>query len=144
MILPVRRISDFLKTPARQFLGLNQDPSTQAGKGTRAGLFVSGAFLVAVGLLIVIVSDLLVVLAIPLFLFAAFNFVNSKRVRLSLVRGNLLSLAGQLCASVVLYLFMTRILWVTYTTDSIVATYMGVLKVLALQNPYGFSMKPLQ
>src|SRR5467141_5291136 len=142
MIIPIGRIFHFLRTRASQFLGLNQDQSAQAGKGTRAGLFVSGAFLVAVGLLIVLVSDLLVVLAIPLFLFAAFNLVNSKRVRLSLVRGNLLSLAGQLCASVILYLFMTRVLWVTYTTDSIVATYMGVLKVLALQNPYGFSMKP--
>src|SRR5467141_522292 len=142
MIIPLSRISHTIKRVTNQFLGLNQDPATPAGLGTRAGLFISGAFLLAVGLLIVLVSDLLVVLAIPLFLFAAFNLVNSKRVRLSLVRGNLLSLAGQICASVILYLFMTRILWVTYTTDSIVATYMGVLKVLALQNPYGFSMKP--
>ncbi len=142
MIIPVNRISHLVRRLASQFLGLNQEASAPAGFGTRAGLFISGAFLVAVGLLIVLVSDLLVVLAIPLFLFAAFNLVASKRVRLSLVRGNLLSLAGQLCASVVLYLFMTRILWVTYTTDSIVATYMGVLKVLSLQNPYGFSMKP--
>ena len=142
MIILVSRISHLVTRLASQFLGLNQDPTAPAGFGTRAGLFISGAFLVAVGLLIVLVSDLLVILAIPLFLFAAFNLVNSKRVRLSLFRGNMLSLAGQLCASVILYLFMTRVLWVTYTTDSIVATYMGVLKVLSLQNPYGFSMKP--
>jgi hypothetical protein len=111
--------------------------------GTRAGIFISGAFLVAVGVLIILVSELLVVLAIPLFLFAAFNFANSRRSTLSVGRGNLLSLAGHFCATVALYLLMTRILWITYTTDSIVATYMGVLKVLALQNPYGFSMKPL-
>jgi uncharacterized membrane protein len=111
--------------------------------GTRAGLFISGAFLAAVGLLIVLVSDLLVVLAIPLFLFAAFNLVRSRQSTLSVGGGNLLSLAGHVCATLALYLFMTRILWITYTTDSIIATYMGVLKVLALQNPYGFSMKPL-
>ena len=27
-------------------------------------------------------------------------------------------------------------------TDSIVGSYMGVLKILALQNPYGYSIKP--
>jgi hypothetical protein len=142
MIVPVSRISHVTRRLTGQFLGLNQDPPAQAGLGTRAGLFISGAFLVAVGLLIVLVSGVLLVLAIPLFLFAAFNLINSRRAVLSLGRGNVLSLAGHVCAAVTLYLFMTRILWITYTTDSIVATYMGVLKVLALQNPYGFSMKP--
>jgi uncharacterized membrane protein len=143
LIFPVVRISHVLRRYGGQFLGLNQDPSPEAGTGTRVGLFISGAFLVAVGVLIVLISEVSIVLAIPLFLFAGFNLVRSKRTRLSLSQGNLLSLAGQLCASVTLYLLMTRILWITYTTDSIVATYMGVLKVLALQNPYGFSMKPL-
>src|SRR3989449_2272259 len=142
MIIPVRRISHLLRTRAGRFLGLNKDPSTQAGSGTRIGLFVSGAFLVAVGVLIVLISSLLVVLAIPLLLFGAFNLLNSRREQLSLSRSNLLSLSGHLCASVVLYLLFTRVLWVTYITDSIVGSYMGVLKVLAFQNPYGYSIKP--
>src|SRR5881397_36522 len=142
MIVPVSRISHLLRTRASQFFGLNQEPSAQAGRGTRIGLFVSGAFLVAVGLLIVLISSLFVVLAIPVFLFGAYNLVNSRRKILSLSRSNLLSLSGHLCATVVLYLLFTRILWVTYMTDSIVGSYMGVLKVLALQNPYGYSIKP--
>src|SRR6266852_5273501 len=142
MIIPVRRISHLLSTRAVRFLGLNQDPSTAAGRGTRIELLVSGTFLVSVGLLIVLISSLLVVLAIPLFLFGAFNLLNSRRKQLSLSRSNLLSLSGHLCATVVLYLLFTRILWVTYMTDSIVGSYMGVLKVLAFQNPYGYSIKP--
>src|SRR5713226_2308972 len=142
MIIPVRRISHFLGTSAGQFLGLNQDGSIMAGKGTRMGLFVSGAFLVSVGLLIVLVSSLLVVLAVPIFLFGAYNLVNSRKKMLSLSRSNLLSLSGHLCATLVLYVLFTRILWVTYMTDSIVGSYMGVLKVLAFQNPYGYSIKP--
>src|SRR2546422_212800 len=142
MIIPVRRISHLLRTRPGRFLGLSQDPSTPAGRGTRIGLLVSGAFLVSVGLLIVLISSLFVVLAIPLFLFGAFNLLNSRRKQLSLSRSNLLSLSGHLCATVVLYLLFTRILWVTYMTDSIVGSYMGVLKILALQNPYGYSIKP--
>jgi len=142
MIIPVRRISHLLRTRAGRLLGLSQDPSTPAGRGTRIGLLVSGAFLVSVGLLIVLISSLFLVLAIPLFLFGAFNLLNSRRKQLSLSRSNLLSLSGHLCATVVLYLLFTRILWVTYMTDSIVGSYMGVLKVLAFQNPYGYSIKP--
>ncbi len=142
MIIPVRRISHFLGTRAGQFLGLNQDASTTAGRGARMGLFVSGAFLVSVGLLIVLVSSLFVVLAVPIFLFGAYNLVNSRRKLLFLSRSNLLSLSGHLCATLVLYVLFTRILWVTYMTDSIVGSYMGVLKVLALQNPYSYSIKP--
>src|SRR3989441_7640469 len=142
MIIRARRISRFIGTRARRFLGLNQEASAAAGRGTRMGLFVSGAFLVSVGLLIVLVSSLLVVLAVPIFLFGAYNLVNSRRRILSLSRSNLLSLSGHLCATLVLYVLFTRILWVTYMTDSIVGSYMGVLKVLALQNPYGYSIKP--
>src|SRR3989475_2613296 len=142
MIMPVRRISDLLVIRAGHFLGLNQDTSAAAGRGTRIGLFVSGAFLVSVGLLIVLVSSVFVVLAIPTLLFGGYNLVNSRRRTLSLSRSNLLSLSGHLCATLVLYILFTRILWVTYMTDSIVGSYMGVLKVLALQNPYGYSIKP--
>src|SRR2546422_330453 len=142
MIIPIRRVSHFLGTRAQHFLGLNQDTSAAAGRGTRIGLFVSGAFLVSVGLLIVLVSSVFVVLAIPTLLFGGYNLVNSRRKKLSLSRSNLLSLSGHLCATLVLYILLTRILWVTYMTDSIVGSYMGVLKILALQNPYGYSIKP--
>src|SRR3989449_3967476 len=142
MIIPIRRVSHFLGTRAQHFLGLNQEASTPAGRGTRIGLFVSGAFLVSVGLLIVLVSSVFVVLAIPTLLFGGYNLVNSRRKKLSLSRSNLLSLSGHLCATLVLYILFTRILWVTYMTDSIVGSYMGVLKVLAFQNPYGYSIKP--
>src|SRR2546427_1831364 len=142
MIISVRHISDFLRTRAGRFLGLDQDPSILAGRGTRTGLFISGAFLVAVGLLIILFFGPLAVLAIPLLLFGGFNLLNSRRTGLSLSRSNALSLAGHLTAIVVLYLFLTRILLLTYMTDSIVGSYMGVLKVLSLQNPYGYSIKP--
>jgi uncharacterized membrane protein len=142
MIIPVSRISHLIRTRASQFFGLNQEPSAQAGRGTRIGLFVSGAFLVSVGLLIVLISSLFVVLALPVFLFGAYNLANSRRKILSLSRSNLLSLSGHLCAALVLYVLFTRILWVTYATDSIVGSYMGILKVLAFQNPYGYSIKP--
>ena len=142
MIIPLRRTYHLFRARAGRFLGLNQDPSIQAGSGTKIGLLVSGAYLVSVGLLIVLISSLFVVLAIPLLLFGAFNIANSRRKQLSLSRLNLLSLSGHLCATVVLYLLFTRVLWVTYMTDSIVGSYMGVLKVLAFQNPYGYSIKP--
>jgi uncharacterized membrane protein len=142
MIIPVRRFFDYLGTRTGQFLGLNQDTSTTAGRGTRIGLVVSGAFLVSVGLLIVLVSSLFVVLAVPIFLFGAYNIVNSRRKPLSLSRSNLLALSGHLCAALVLYVLFTRVLWVTYMTDSIVGSYMGVLKILAFQNPYLYSTKP--
>jgi hypothetical protein len=142
MIIPVIRISHLIRTRASQFFGLNQEPSAQAGRGTRIGLFVSGVFLVSVGLLIVLISSFFVVLALPVFLFGAYNLANSRRKILSLSRSNLLSLSGHLCAALVLYVLFTRILWVTYATDSIVGSYMGILKVLAFQNPYGYSIKP--
>ncbi len=142
MIIRVSRISHHLRTLGGRFLGLAQDPSSLAGRGARIGLLVSGAFLVAVGLLIVLFFGPFAVLAIPLLLFGAFNLLNSRRPGLSLSRSNSLSLAGHLTATVVLYLFLTRILLLTYMTDSIVGSYMGVLKVLAFQNPYGYSIKP--
>ncbi|HWY27640.1 MAG TPA: hypothetical protein VNW25_00120, partial [Candidatus Sulfotelmatobacter sp.] len=142
MIIPVSRVSHLIRTCATQFFGLNHEPSAQAGRGTRIGLFVSGAFLVSVGLLIVLISSLFVVLALPVFLFGAYILANSRRKMLSLSRSNLLSLSGHLCAALVLYVLFTRILWVTYATDSIVGSYMGILKVLAFQNPYGYSIKP--
>jgi hypothetical protein len=142
MIISVGSVSNFLKTQVKRFLGLDQLAYVQAGKGARAGLFVSGAFLVGVGLFITIVSSFFLVVALPLLLFGAFNVLNSRRPGRSLGRTNLLALSGHLCATVILYLFFTRILWVGYMTDSIVGSYMGILKVLAFQNPYSYSIKP--
>src|SRR2546428_12879422 len=98
MIIPVSRISHLLRTRASQFFGLNQEPSAQAGRGTRIGLFVLGAFFVAVGLLIVLISSLFFVLAIPVFLFCAYNLVNSRWKILSLSMAYMLSLSGPLCS----------------------------------------------
>ena len=142
MILRVGQIFHSLWARASHFLGLNKDPSGGTGKGTRVGLAFSGVFLVSIGLLVVLISNLFVVLAIPILLFGGYNLMNSRRKSLSLSKANLLSFSGHLCATVVLYLLFTRILWVSYVTDSIVASYMGVLKVMALQNPYGYSIKP--
>ena len=142
MIFPVSRISTHLRILGGRFLGLGQDPAALAGKGPRIGLFISGVFLVAVGFLIVLFFGPFAVLAIPLLLFGSFNLLNSRKTGLSLSRSNSLSLAGHLTATFVLYLFLTRILLLTYMTDSIVGSYMGVLKVLAFQNPYSYSIKP--
>src|SRR5713226_9115564 len=142
MIIPVNRISNHLRTLGSRFLGRGQDPTALAGRGARMGLFISGLFLAAVGLLIILFFGPFAVLAIPLLLFGGFNLLNSRKTGLSLSRSNSLSLAGHFTASVVLYLFLTRILLLTYMTDSIVGSYMGILKVLALQNPYSYSIKP--
>jgi uncharacterized membrane protein len=104
---------------------------------------MSGIFLFSVAVAIVLVIDQLLGLAVPLFLFAAFNLALSMKTRLSLGLSNVLALGGHLVASLVSYLLLTRIFWVTYRTDSMVATYLGVLKVLSFQNPYAYSIKPL-
>src|SRR5207253_4291048 len=142
MIIPVNRISNHLSTLGDRFFGLGQDLTALAGKGPRIGLCISGVFLAAVWFLIVLVFGPFAVLAIPLLLFGGFNLLNSRKTGLSLSRSNSLSLAGHLTATFVLYLFLTRILLLTYMTDSIVGSYMGVLKVLAFQNPYSYSIKP--
>src|SRR5690349_19273661 len=142
MIIPVNRISHHLRILGGHFLGLDGDTSTSRGRGARIGLFASGAFLAAVGLLFILFFGPFGVLAIPLLFFGAFNLLNSRKTSLSLLRSNSLTLVGHLTAAVVLYLFLTRILLLTYMTDSIVGSYMGVLKVLAFQNPYGYSIKP--
>ena len=133
MIIPRKRNSWSILNLASKFIGIDQDPSVQAGAGTRAGLFMSGLFLLSVGLVIVLVLDQLLALAVPLFMFAAFNLVLSTRTRLSQGRSNVLALTGHLVASVVSYMLLARIFWVTYRTDSIVATDLGVLKVLSFQ-----------
>ncbi len=136
------RISPYIRNHVFLLLGINQASDVQAGRSSRVGLFVNGTFLVAVGLVAVLVSSLFVVLSIPLFVFGAYDILVSRRRSLTLSRSNLLSLGGHVCAAIFLYVLLTRVLWVTYMTDSIVGSYMGILKALAFQNPYGYSIKP--
>src|SRR5215472_13190534 len=136
------RISHHSKKHVLRLLGVSQAADVQAGQASRVGLFITGTFLVAVGLFTLLVSNLFVVLAIPLLLFGTYDVLIARRKSLSLNRSNLLSLCGHAFAAIFLYVLLTRVLWVTYMTDSIVGSYMGILKVLALQNPYGYSIKP--
>src|SRR5712664_3903282 len=72
-----------------------------------------------------------------------FKLLAAFRNRLSLLRVNQFSLAGYAVSLLAMYLFASRFVMISYTTDTIVGTYMGVLRVLELQSPYGFSIKPL-
>lgn len=62
--------------------------------------------------------------------------------KLSLARTNVLTLAIHLSALFAFYFLTTRFLVVTYSTDTIVGTYAGLVGVLQLQNPYLYSIKP--
>ncbi len=72
-----------------------------------------------------------------------FNMVSGFRKNLTLSRANQLSLFGNLVLAISLYFVVSRLIEVSYTTDTVVGTYMGVLRTLQLQSPYGFSIKPL-
>jgi hypothetical protein len=82
-------------------------------------------------------------LAAGLFALGIFNLLAAFRNRLSLLRVNQFALAGYAVSLLAMYLFASRVVMISYTTDTIVGTYMGVLRVLQLQSPYGFSIKPL-
>jgi len=82
-------------------------------------------------------------LATGLFTLGIFNLLCAYRNRLSLLRVNQLSLAGYAVSLVAMYVFASRFVMVSYTTDTIVGTYMGVLRAVQLQSPYGLSIKPL-
>src|SRR6266571_1537040 len=69
--------------------------------------------------------------------------VSGFRKNLTLSRANQLSLFGNLVLAISLYFVVSRLIEVSYTTDTVVGTYMGVLRTLQLQSPYGFSIKPL-
>ncbi len=128
----------------RGFFGTG-DPAP-AGRISRIGLAGSGLFLLTVGLFLFSVDNSTIiarVLAAALTGFGLFNLSITIAKRPSLGRSNQLALAGHLVALLSFYFFSTRFLNVIYTTDSMVATYMGVAKTLQLQNPYGFSIKPL-
>lgn len=142
MTISGRVVLHSIQLRASRFFGINQGSTIQAGRRARIGLLISGALLLSVVILIVLISPLLVVLALPIFLFGAYNLIASRRSSLSLSRSNILAFFGHLLGTVTLYLLLTRGFWVTYMTDSIVGSYMGILKVLSLQDPYSFSIKP--
>ena len=125
---------------AKRFLGMNQDP---AGTSARLGVAFSSLFLLVEGAWILLVFP-----GLSRFASLAFFFVGglilmiSRRRPLSGGLANFLALAGHMTALLSFYFLYTRFLDVVYTTDSIVGTYMGVMKVLHLENPYAYSIKP--
>lgn len=139
------RAVDWSKTKIKAYLGLN-DTLSNATKVSRTGLGLSGALLVLAGLWLLVVEPNTVaglVLATGLAGFGLFNLVSTLTKGLTLSRANQLSLLGHFVAILSFYVVVSRFLVVSYTTDTMVGTYMGVLRVLQFQSPYGFSIKPL-
>lgn len=115
----------------------------QPSPAARIGLASSGLFLVSVGLWTFSVSPIpFGLLFWPVTGFGVINLALSATKRVALVRLNALTLLGHFAALLIYYFLATRFVTVTYSTDAIVGTYMGVLKVLELQNPYVYSIKP--
>jgi hypothetical protein len=110
------------------------------------GLGLTGLFLILVGLFLLAFVPVFVAtiaLALSLAGLGVFNLISTSRRKLTLSRTNQLSLLGNLVLFVSLYAIVSRFFFVSYTTDTVVGTYMGVLRALQLQSPYGFSIKPL-
>jgi hypothetical protein len=133
------------KIKLKDYLGVS-DVLSKATKISRTGLGLSGALLIVAGLwLLAVVPDVVagLVLATGLIVFGLFNLISALTKGLTISRANQLSLAGHFVAILSFYVVLSRFLQVSYTTDTIVGTYMGVLRVLQFQSPYGFSIKPL-
>jgi hypothetical protein len=128
----------------RRFMGSGE--ALLATKMARAGVMTSGGFLVLAGLMTLLLEPFsiwAVVLAAVLLAFGLFNMISGIRKKLTLPRANQFSLIGHLTAAIALYAVLSRLMFAGYTTDTIVGTYLGVLKAASLQSPYGFSIKPL-
>jgi len=129
----------------KEYTGL-RETLEKPSKVSLYGLGLSGLFLILVGLWLVVVDPNIaatIVFALSLSGFGAFNLISALRKKLTLSRTNQLSLVGNLVLFVSLYAIASRFFFVSYTTDTVVGTYMGVLRALQLQSPYGFSIKPL-
>jgi hypothetical protein len=129
----------------KEYIGL-RETQAKPTRLSRVGLGLTGLFSVLAGLWLVAFGPNIVemlVLAIGLAGFGLFNLAFAFRKNLTLSRGNQLSLVGNLVLFIWLYVVASRLLFVSYTTDTVVGTYMGILRVLQLQSPYGFSIKPL-
>jgi len=136
---------DGAKTKTRDYLGLS-DVLSKATKVSRTGLGLSGGLLILAGLWLLAVEPNVLAglgLAIVLAGFGLFNLISALTKGLTLSRANQLSLAGHFVAILSFYVVLSRFFVVSYTTDTMVGTYMGVLRVLQFQSPYGFSIKPL-
>src|SRR5436190_42396 len=130
---------------AKEYIGL-RETQAKPTRLSRIGLGLTGLFSVVAGLWLVAFGPSIVamlVLAIGLAGFGLFNLTFSFRKNLTLSRANQLSLVGNLVLFIWLYVVASRLLYVSYSTDTVVGTYMGILRVLQLQSPYGFSIKPL-
>src|SRR5437879_2933457 len=135
-VLPLRVLTRY----SRRFIRGSNEP---AGPLTRIGMAFSAFFMIGVGNWIfasftgpiALTSHALVCPALMI-LFLAW------RRNVSAGRANLITLSCHLCALLTFYFLTTRFLSVVYSTDSIIGTYMGVVRVLHLQNPYLYSIKP--
>jgi hypothetical protein len=129
----------------KEFLGLNESLA-EPSRLSRYGLGLSGAMLMLAGLWLVLVEpDVLAALGLAAGLMGLglFSLLSASRKTLTLFRVNQLSLVSNLVLFISLYIAVSRFIFLSYTTDTVVGTYMGVLRFLQLQSPYGFSIKPL-
>ena len=139
--LPVRRLFQGVRATARRVIGAGDKSRFPLGRATRAGMVSSAVFLGVVALWMVWVSGSLLIASLALTILALVVLFFSLTKKLTLPQANLLALIGHLCALVSFYFLYTRLVNVTYVTDSIAGTYMGIVKVLQLQNPYSYSIK---
>src|SRR5207253_172430 len=129
----------------KEYIGLIETQAKPT-RLSRVGLGLTGLFSVVAGLWLLAFGPSIVamlVLAFGLVGFGLFNLTFAFRKNLTLSRANQLSLVGNLVLFVWLYVVASRLLYVSYSTDTVVGTYMGILRVLQLQSPYGVSIKPL-
>src|SRR6266496_2788656 len=129
----------------KEYIGL-RETQAKPTRLSRFGLGLTGLFSVLAGLWLLAFGPNIVamlVLAIGLAGFGLFNLTFAFRKNLTLSRANQLSLVGNLVLFIWLYVVASRLLYVSYSTDTVVGTYMGILRVMQLQSPYGFSIKPL-
>jgi len=118
----------------------------QAARGPRFGLGFSGGLLIVAGLLLLAAEphiSFTLAAVVGLLGFGVSTSAWAMRRNLNLYRSNILAMAATLTAVVALYVITSRLLIVGYTTDTVVGTYMGVLRVLQFQSPYNYSIKPL-
>src|SRR6266704_6495151 len=129
----------------KEYIGL-RETQAKPTRLSRVGLGLTGLFSVLAGLwLLAFGPNIVAMLALAFGLagFRLFNLTFAFRKNLTLSRANQLSLVGNLVLFIWLYVVASRLLYVSYSTDTVVGTYMGILRVLQLQSPYGFSIKPL-
>src|SRR5436853_5489559 len=129
----------------KEYIGLIETQAKPT-RLSRVGLGLTGLFSVVAGLWLLAFGPSIVamlVLAFGLVGFGLFNLTFAFRKNLTLSRANQLSLVGNLvllaCPSVV----ASRLLYVSYSTYTVVWTYMAILRVSQLQSPYGTSLKPI-